>query len=86
MEHSRHSRDSKRHLRDPTRPLKESRRRPREARWGKVWYIPAKVPPPKVTAWNGMVSPLLNMTIEGVIWYQGESNQGDPYTVKEGEG
>jgi sialate O-acetylesterase len=24
--------------------------------------------------WNGMVSPLAPMTIEGVIWYQGESN------------
>lgn len=27
---------------------------------------------------NGMISPLLNYTIKGAIWYQGESNTGDP--------
>lgn len=29
-------------------------------------------------AYNGMIKPLLNMTITGAVWYQGESNQGDP--------
>lgn len=28
--------------------------------------------------YNGMISPLLNYTIKGVIWYQGESNTGKP--------
>ncbi len=27
---------------------------------------------------NGMIAPLLNYTIKGTIWYQGESNTGDP--------
>jgi len=27
---------------------------------------------------NGMIAPLLNYTIKGVIWYQGESNAGRP--------
>jgi len=28
--------------------------------------------------YNGMIAPLLNYTIKGVIWYQGESNAGRP--------
>ncbi|OHB64071.1 MAG: 9-O-acetylesterase [Planctomycetes bacterium RBG_13_50_24] len=28
--------------------------------------------------YNGMIAPLLNYTIKGVIWYQGESNTGRP--------
>jgi sialate O-acetylesterase len=28
--------------------------------------------------YNGMIAPLLNYSIKGVIWYQGESNTGDP--------
>ena len=28
--------------------------------------------------WNGMVTPLLNSTIYGVVWYQGEQNAGRP--------
>jgi sialate O-acetylesterase len=30
--------------------------------------------------WNAMVSPLLNMTIKGAVWYQGEANAGAPST------
>ncbi|XP_035680030.1 sialate O-acetylesterase-like [Branchiostoma floridae] len=30
--------------------------------------------------WNAMVHPLLNMTITGAIWYQGEANTGHPDT------
>jgi len=30
--------------------------------------------------WNTLVKPFLNMTIKGVIWYQGESNAGEPYS------
>ena len=26
--------------------------------------------------WNGQLAPLLNTTIKGTIWYQGESNHG----------
>lgn len=34
--------------------------------------------------WNGNIHPLLNMTIYGAIWYQGESNYGSSlvYTCK----
>ena len=39
-------RGSKSDLRGVTRPLNQTRTRLREARWGKVWYIPVKVPPP----------------------------------------
>jgi len=28
--------------------------------------------------YNGMIAPLLNYTIKGIIWYQGESNTGRP--------
>ncbi|CAI8011165.1 Sialate O-acetylesterase [Geodia barretti] len=30
--------------------------------------------------WNAMIYPLLNMTIKGAVWYQGEANAGDPST------
>ena len=26
--------------------------------------------------WNAMIYPLLNMTIKGAVWYQGEANAG----------
>lgn len=38
----------------------------------------------EVTAWtptalyNGMIAPLVPMRISGAVWYQGESNRGDP--------
>jgi sialate O-acetylesterase len=31
-----------------------------------------------VGLFNGMISPLLNFSIRGVVWYQGESNASDP--------
>lgn len=37
-------------------------------------------------AYNGMITPLLNMTIHGVIWYQGESNQNDALDQHDAEG
>ena len=33
-----------------------------------------------------MIKPLLNMTIKGAIWYQGESNQGDPLSFQDPQG
>lgn len=33
--------------------------------------------------YNGMIYPLRNYTIKGVLWYQGESNTGNPYDYKE---
>ncbi|PKB16401.1 sialate O-acetylesterase [Flavobacterium sp. 5] len=33
--------------------------------------------------YNAMIAPLLNFKIKGVIWYQGESNAGNPYNYKE---
>ncbi|XP_014790821.1 sialate O-acetylesterase [Octopus bimaculoides] len=32
----------------------------------------------KSSFWNAMIHPLLNMTIHGIIWYQGESNSQHP--------
>ncbi|XP_052237319.1 sialate O-acetylesterase-like isoform X3 [Dreissena polymorpha] len=32
--------------------------------------------------WNAMINPLLNMTIYGAIWYQGEANAGAPDSYK----
>jgi len=37
-------------------------------------------------AFNGMIKPLLNMTVHGAIWYQGESNQGDPMSHQDPQG
>ncbi|XP_064601238.1 sialate O-acetylesterase-like [Liolophura sinensis] len=36
----------------------------------KKWFVPGA----HTVLWNAMIHPLLNMTIYGVIWYQGESN------------
>jgi sialate O-acetylesterase len=33
--------------------------------------------------YNGMIAPLTNYPIKGVIWFQGESNTGDPSTYRE---
>ncbi|MDD5454227.1 MAG: sialate O-acetylesterase [Candidatus Ratteibacteria bacterium] len=33
--------------------------------------------------YNGMIAPLLNYTIKGVIWYQGESNTGKPLEYRQ---
>jgi sialate O-acetylesterase len=35
-----------------------------------------------VGLFNGMIAPLLNYRIKGVIWYQGESNAGRPYEYR----
>ncbi|KAK3611041.1 hypothetical protein CHS0354_017467 [Potamilus streckersoni] len=32
--------------------------------------------------WNAMIHPLLNLTIYGAIWYQGEANAGEPDKYK----
>ncbi|KAK3611044.1 hypothetical protein CHS0354_017470 [Potamilus streckersoni] len=32
--------------------------------------------------WNAMIHPLLNLTIYGVVWYQGKSNAGNPEKYK----
>lgn len=37
-------------------------------------------------AFNGMISPLLNMTLFGAVWYQGESNQKDPIATVDPQG
>jgi len=33
--------------------------------------------------YNAMIAPLLNLKIKGVLWYQGESNTGNPFGYKE---
>ena len=38
-------------------------------------FVPWK---PPLGFYNAMLAPLLNMTIKGVIWYQGETNAGRP--------
>ena len=40
-----------------------------------IWYVPLGL-------YNGMIAPLVNYTIKGAIWYQGESNGGDPTGYK----
>jgi len=32
--------------------------------------------------YNGMIHPILNYTIKGAIWYQGESNAGAAYKYR----
>ena len=39
---------------------------------GSLWAIRPS------SLWNGMVAPLTNETIAGVVWYQGEANAGRP--------
>ncbi len=36
-----------------------------------IWYVPLGL-------YNGMIAPLENYTILGALWYQGESNAGNP--------
>ena len=36
--------------------------------------------------YNGMIKPFFNMTIFGVIWYQGESNSEDPVVFQDPQG
>ena len=36
-----------------------------------------------VGMYNGMIHPLRNFCINGVLWYQGESNTGNPFDYKE---
>jgi sialate O-acetylesterase len=45
---------------------------------------PVKVGQPSKPAclWNAMVEPLLLLTIKGVIWYQGESNEPQAYDYR----
>jgi len=45
---------------------------------------PVKVGQPSKPAclWNAMVEPLLPLTIKGVIWYQGESNEPQAYDYR----
>jgi sialate O-acetylesterase len=40
---------------------------------------PGPIYPGPACLYNGMIAPLTPMTIQGVIWYQGESNVGRPY-------
>ena len=46
---------------------------------------PSKVAQPSKPAclWNGMIEPLLPFTVKGVIWYQGESNDGRAIAYKQ---
>jgi len=50
----------------------------------KLGAVMDPLPAPTFIRWqpsglyNGMIAPLLNYTIKGVIWYQGESNAGKP--------
>lgn len=37
-------------------------------------YTPKQGAAPAGALWNGMVLPFVNMTIKGVLWYQGENN------------
>lgn len=45
---------------------------------GKPILFSPKGPHNPSTLYNGMVAPLVPYTIRGVIWYQGESNEGRP--------
>ena len=39
-------------------------------------HSPGPDPHTPSVLWNAMIYPLLNMTIKGAIWYQGEANAG----------
>eukprot|EP00937_MAST-01D_sp_MAST-1D-sp2_P000996 g996.t1 len=39
---------------------------------------------PDSVLWNGMIVPLLNTTIKGAVWYQGEQNAGRPGGMYDG--
>jgi len=43
-----------------------------------IGTISYQYPPRKLGLYNGMIAPLLNYGIKGVIWYQGESNTWNP--------
>ncbi|XP_068096394.1 sialate O-acetylesterase isoform X2 [Hyperolius riggenbachi] len=49
---------------------------PEDMRLRSEYYIILAGPCDYSVLWNAMVHPLLNMTIKGAIWYQGEQNTG----------
>ena len=44
---------------------------------------PDKDPHLPANLYNGMIAPLLSLSIRGAIWYQGEANVGDGYDYRE---
>jgi sialate O-acetylesterase len=68
---------------DPDALLKLQKERARE----KKQKEPEKVQNPlhansPAALYNGMIHPLLNYTVKGAIWYQGESNAGQAYRYR----
>ena len=49
----------------------------------KTVSVPERDPPPndRSVLWNSMIHPFLNMTIYGVIWYQGTKSQSIIFVV-----
>ncbi|XP_033119616.1 sialate O-acetylesterase-like [Anneissia japonica] len=45
-----------------------------------LWKTTFQGPAQHSVLWNAMIHPLLNMTIKGAIWYQGEANANAPNT------
>ena len=43
---------------------------------------PVRAPMAPACLYNGMITPLVNYTIKGAIWYQGESNAGAAYNYR----
>ncbi len=60
-----------------------------EHNFGKVPFAAPPTPPPGAgdpnspfALYNGMIAPLVPFALRGAIWYQGESNAGQPYLYR----
>lgn len=59
--------------------LKASEPIPLPPKWPEFPFGERRFRPRCVTLHNGMIAPLVPMSLKGVLWYQGENNAGGPF-------
>jgi len=82
-EHERMDKQLEKYRKDPEGLLKEQQEAARKAKKPepRTVQIPIQANSPSAL-YDGMIAPILNYTIKGAIWYQGESNAGQAYNYR----